>query len=89
MLKKLLIGGAVGSLIVGTGFYAASPAMAQSAHLRTEKHPIIRKAINQLDGIEKELARADNDFKGHKEKARQLIRDAIAELHLAIKGDKH
>lgn len=88
MLKKLLIAGAVGCLAIGSAFYAA-PALAQTARGHAEKHPIIHRSINQLGKIEQELAHADNDFKGHKEKARDLIRQAMAELKLALQADRH
>ncbi|MFI5385260.1 MAG: hypothetical protein ACHQ50_03980 [Fimbriimonadales bacterium] len=95
MLKKILIAGVVGGLAITTGFYAV-PAIAQGAIPPPvgrgggiEKHPIIRKSINQLGRVEQELAKAANDFKGHKEKARDLIRQAIGELKLSIQSDRH
>jgi hypothetical protein len=90
MLKKICVTGIVSSLAVASAFFAV-PAFAQgpgNGH-HGEKHPIIRRSINQLDHVEKELAKADNDFHGHKEKARELIRQAIGELKLAIASDRH
>ncbi len=96
MLKKILITGIAGSLAIASAFYAI-PAMAQNPSQgtppprggRVEKHPVLRRAINQLDRIEGELAKADDDFQGHKEKARDLIHQAIEQLKRAIQSDKH
>ena len=98
MLNKIMITVVAGSLAVGSALYAI-PAMAQSraigstvalaAAVPVERHPVLRRAINQLNGIEGELAKADNDLKGHKEAARDLIRKAINELKAAIASDKH
>ena len=95
MLKKILIAGVAGALAIATGFFAA-PAIAQGVGhppvgpgSRVEKHPILRKSINQLGRVEQELAKAANDFQGHKEKARDLIRQAMEQLKLAIQSDRH
>jgi len=95
MFKKILIAGLAGSLAIAGAFYAV-PAAAQSSGSSTvavavpiETHPILRKSINQLNRIEGELAKADDDFHGHKEQARDLIRKAIDQLNLAIASDRH
>jgi len=95
MFKKILIAGVAGSLAIAGAFYAV-PAAAQSSGsssvaivVPVEKHPILRRSINQLNNIEGELARAADDFQGHKEQARDLIRKAIDQLNLAIQSDKH
>ena len=89
MLKKFMIAGALGSLAIASTFFAV-PAIAQTVRPpAAERHPILRRSINQLNKVEGELAKADNDFHGHKEKARDLIRQAIDELKLAIASDKH
>ena len=92
MLKKLLIARTVGGLAIASTYFAA-PTLAQGpgtiAPASVEKHPIIRRSIIQLGKIETELAKADNDFKGHKERARDLIRQAMGELKLAIASDRN
>ena len=92
MFKKLLIAGIAGSLAIGAAI-TAIPASAQSPVSRpgslVERHPIIRRSITQLSRIEGDLAKADNDFHGHKEKARDLIRQAMEQLRLAMQSDRH
>ncbi|HTQ10209.1 MAG TPA: hypothetical protein VMI31_09080 [Fimbriimonadaceae bacterium] len=95
MLKKILIAGAAGIIVIGGAFLAA-PAVAQGFGHSTvavtvpiEKHPVLRRSINQLDRIEAALSQAPKDFSGHKEQAMDLIHKAIDQLKLAIASDRH
>ena len=100
MLKKIVIAGLVGTVAVASTFFAV-PALAQGpgtgGGIRqggprgggAEKHPALRRAMMQLTRIEGELGRANDDFQGHKEQARDLIRKAIDQLKMAIHSDKH
>jgi hypothetical protein len=91
--KTLAIAALVTALATGSVFLfvptAQASSTAQVAMSYPEKHPEIRKAMNQLSRTETTLAHADSDFGGHKEKARQLIHDAIEQLRLALRADKH
>jgi hypothetical protein len=55
-----------------------------------EKHPVMRKAVNQLQRIKEELQNdASRDFDGHRANAVKLIDQAIEQLQQGIRSDKH
>jgi len=55
-----------------------------------EKHPVMRKAIPQLERVKSELQNdASRDFDGHRANAVRLIDQAIQQLQQGIQSDKH
>jgi len=55
-----------------------------------EPHPVMRKAIRQLQNVREELQNdASRDFDGHRAHAVQLIDQAIQQLQQGIQYDKH
>lgn len=55
-----------------------------------EKHPVMHKAINQLQRTREELQNdASRDFDGHRANAVKLIDQAIQQLQQGIQSDKH
>jgi hypothetical protein len=77
--------------------FAANPAPAPNAQQNTppnatgqEKHPVMRKAINQLQRVREELQNdASRDFDGHRANAVKLIDQAIQQLQQGINSDRH
>ncbi|MBO0859941.1 MAG: hypothetical protein J2P21_16040 [Chloracidobacterium sp.] len=53
-----------------------------------ERHPMIRRAINQLELAKSELKVAAHDFHGHRDEALEAIDRALNQLKLAIACDK-
>lgn len=53
-----------------------------------ERHPEIRKAIEQLRRAKADLQRANHDFGGHREAALQACDNAIQQLQQALNYDK-
>jgi hypothetical protein len=72
---------AVGGLAVN----AFTPPVAASA--LTEKHPKIRKALDDLRDARDELEKADTDFGGHKKAAIEAVKVAIDQLKICIDND--
>jgi hypothetical protein len=55
-----------------------------------ERHPVMHKAINQLQRTKEELQNdASRDFDGHRANAVKLIDQVIQQLQLGIQSDKH
>lgn len=78
--------------------FAANPAPAATPNppqttpgpTTQEKHPVMRKAINQLEKVREELQNdASRDFDGHRANAVKLIDQAIQQLQQGIQSDKH
>lgn len=55
---------------------------------KRERHPELKHAMAALRRAQGFLQHADRDFGGHREKAADLTRQAIAEVEEAIKADK-
>ncbi len=85
-----------------TGGIFTSQAMAQGAGVtggvgvgqkkgaeKREKHPEIMKAIRNLEQAKAALEHADRDFGGHRAKALDATKAAIAECREALKFDKN
>lgn len=54
-----------------------------------EQHPVIHKAIEQLETVKSELQnQAAHDFEGHRANAIKHIDEAINQLNLALQVDK-
>ena len=54
-----------------------------------ERHPLIRKAINALEGAKGDLENAAHDFHGHRVEALESVNAALNQLHAAIACDKN
>jgi hypothetical protein len=63
----------------------AAPAKAQG---NREAHPLVRRALRQLEMVKDEMQKAPDDFHGHKEAAIDAVTHAINELQQAIAADK-
>jgi DNA-binding FrmR family transcriptional regulator len=88
-------------LLAATYFLTASMAYAASPQSPTasgqvpatargtqEQHPVIRKALQQLEAVRNELQnKAAHDFQGHRENALKHVDEAIQELRLALQSD--
>ena len=66
---------------------AAKPAPA--APLPPEEHPKIREAIAALRSAHEDLEHAAHDFGGHRVDAMHSIDEAIKQLEICLKYDKH
>jgi hypothetical protein len=87
VLASALLGGALTLLPVASE--AAGPKQtAAAATAKNEKHPHIRKAIQELKAAKKELEKADHDFGGHRVAAIAAADSAIEQLQIALKYDK-
>ena len=66
---------------------AAKPAAA--APVPPENHPKIREAIEALRSAHEDLEHAAHDFGGHRVDAMHSIDEAIKQLEICLKYDKH
>jgi flavorubredoxin len=74
------------ALVVGVLMLSQPHAIAKGP----EQHPVIQKAIQQLETVRNELQnQAAHDFQGHRENAIKHINQALQELNLALQVDKH
>jgi hypothetical protein len=72
------------ALVAGCLMLAQPHAIAKNG----EQHPVIQKAIQQLQTVKSELQnQAAHDFKGHRENAIKHIDQALDELNLALQVD--
>ena len=55
---------------------------------RNERHPEIRKAIEQLKRAQEDMRHAAHDFGGHREAALKACDEAIEQLQQALQYDK-
>ncbi len=55
---------------------------------RREHHPEMMRAIKALERAQKDLMAAAHDYQGHRTKALDLTRQAIAEIEAGIKSDR-
>lgn len=54
-----------------------------------EQHPVIHRALQQLENVRNELQnKAAHDFQGHREAAIKHVDEAIKELNMALQSDK-
>ena len=84
-LVALAMTGVAGGLTSSVALAQAKPAAVQR---NREGHPVLQRAIRQLEGVKDELQRAPDDFHGHKEAAIDAVTHAINELRQAIQSDK-
>ena len=79
MVRKL--GYLVVGLIVAAQFAAGIPALAQDKKDTNPKDdPVVRKAMRDLNAIEKDLERHKQDLGGHRQRALAAVKDAQREL---------
>ena len=62
---------------------------ANGKHEGRERHPEIRAALRNLNQAKNNLQNAAHDFGGHREKALDLVQQAINECNQALQDDKH
>jgi len=80
MIRRMLI-----ALAVAAAFSAgALTANAQNK----EQHPVLERAITQIENIKDHLQKAPHDFGGHKQKAIDALSIANDELRQAMQFDK-
>jgi hypothetical protein len=77
-----------GLILGGVGIGAYVVPNAAEAREKEEHHPHIRKALEELREVRKELKEADHDFKGHREEALEAVDKAIKQLDVCLKVDK-
>ena len=75
-------------IVFGFALLAAFILGLGAAAFTAEPHPEIRAAQRALAQAENHLARAAQDFGGHRVKAMELIRGAQAELRAALASDR-
>jgi hypothetical protein len=68
--------------VLAVGFAAGASAQ------KKEGHPVLQRAIQQIDNIRERLREAPQDFGGHKQKAIDALRLATDELNQARQFDK-
>jgi hypothetical protein len=54
-----------------------------------ERHPMIRRAINALEGAKDDLQNAAHDFRGHRVEALEAVNRALNQLQAALACDKN
>lgn len=67
---------------------AATPAPEPAYQRGGERHPEIRKAIEQLKRAQEDMRHAAHDFGGHREAALRACDEAINQLQLALQYDR-
>jgi hypothetical protein len=84
--RALLV--SAGLVLSGVGTYTClTPAEAREKEEK-ERHPHIRRALEELREARKELKEADHDFKGHRDEAIEDCNRAIKQLEICLKVDK-
>jgi hypothetical protein len=86
-VRALLVSAALILGGIGTGTFITSPEAA-AREKESERHPHIRRAIEELREARKELKEADHDFKGHRDEAIEDCDKAIKQLEICLKVDR-
>lgn len=68
---------------------AAAAPHAKAAAATPEPHPEIRGAIEALRNAKAHLEHADHDFGGHRVDAIHAVNEAIQQLQICLKYDRH
>ena len=74
------------AVAVPLSFFAG--AWTASAQNKGEPHPVLERAVEQINNIKGRLQQAPKDFGGHKQKAIEALTLATDELHQAIQFDR-
>jgi transcription elongation GreA/GreB family factor len=74
-----------GLLLTGLGLTSQAPAPAAQ---KEERHPHIRRAIEELREARRELRESDHDFGGHRKEAIEAVDRAIRQLEEALRHDR-
>jgi len=89
MSRKSIISIVVsGVVLLSSGTFFATHAMAQEGRGRREKHPEIRHAMRALENAKAALQKADRDFGGHRTNAVKDVDAALDECRQALQFDK-
>jgi hypothetical protein len=77
-------------MLISIGLVAAFSAGTWTAQAQNKKeaHPVLERAIDQINNIKGQLQSAPKDFAGHKQKAIEALNLATDELHQAMRVDK-
>jgi hypothetical protein len=87
--SRLVLAAVLGTAVVGLPLGGVvAPAAARADEKERERHPHIRKAIEELREARRDLKEADHDFGGHREEAIEACNVAIKQLEEALKYDK-
>jgi hypothetical protein len=86
-IRNCLVALALAALVGGSASQVALAQAAPAAQGR-EAHPLLRRALRQLEAVKDEMQKAPDDFHGHKAAAIDAVTHAINELQQAIASDK-
>ncbi|HZR23887.1 MAG TPA: hypothetical protein VFA59_09895 [Vicinamibacterales bacterium] len=75
-------------IVIGLAAAFSVGAWTADAQGRKEPHPVLERAIEQINNIKGRLQNAPKDFGGHKQKAIDALSLASDELRQAIQFDK-
>ena len=81
MIRRTLV-------VVGLAAAFSAGAWTAGAQNRREAHPVLERAIDQINNIRGRLQQAPKDFGGHKQKAIDALSLANDELRQAMQFDK-
>ncbi len=91
LLTTFALAGAL-SLALTTGDAQTAPAApkgkGKEGKEKLEHHPVIHRAIAELEEAKKHLEHADHDFGGHRKQALIDCDKALVQLRLALQFDK-
>jgi hypothetical protein len=68
--------------------FSVGALIAQTPNQNQERHPVLHRAIEQINNMKMRLEKAPQDFGGHKHKAIEALGVAANELEQAIQFDK-
>jgi hypothetical protein len=84
VLVALGVAAFAGGSVTQVALAQAKPTAAE----RREAHPVLQRAIRQLEGVKDELQKAPDDFHGRKEAAIDAVTHALSELRQAEQADR-
>ena len=76
------------TLVIGLVAAFSMGAWSAQAQAAKEPHPVLARAMEQINAIKGRLQQAPKDFGGHKQKAIDALNLASDELRQAIQFDK-
>ena len=79
--RRLVLATGVAAALMTAGAFMGWQARADQSH--------IHAALDALKIARSELDKADRDKGGHREKAIELVRDAIAQVERGVEFDRH
>ena len=81
-MKRVSFSWLASLVLAGSFLIPFSPAV------QAEPHPLIRRAVNALQGARTDLQNAAHDYCGHRVEALGSVQNALSQLKLAIQCDK-